>query len=79
MLVSIPSPLARVIAIGAELGAALQRKAAVLNRERVIEMTQPRWVCDASATFRDLNFTPSHPTSVGVAETAEWYRKAGWM
>jgi nucleoside-diphosphate-sugar epimerase len=79
LLISVPRTAANVIAWFAELGAAIQRRAAVLNRERVEEMTQERWVCDGSRAHGELGFTPAYPTARGVPETAAWYREMGWL
>lgn len=76
---SLPAPLAHGIAAAAELGAALRRRAAVLNRERVREMAQDRWVCDPGPATRQLGFRPEYPLERGMAETAEWYREARWI
>jgi nucleoside-diphosphate-sugar epimerase len=79
ILVSVPRGVAEVVARFAEVGAALRRRAAILNRERVDEITQDRWVCDTSLASRDLAFAPAYPTARGVPETAAWYREMGWL
>ena len=79
VLVSVPGPVAWVVAVAAELAAALRRNAAVLNRERVREITQRRWVSDPSRAMVELGFRPEYPLERGVAETAAWYREAGWL
>ncbi len=78
-LVSVPVGLARPIARTAELYAAARRAAAVLNRERVREIAQERWVCDPADLIADTGYTPEYPISRGVPETAAWYREAGWL
>jgi nucleoside-diphosphate-sugar epimerase len=79
VLVSVPSSIAKVVAVGAELGAIVARTAAILNRERVREITQARWVCDVGRSIRELAFSPAYPLHRGVGETAAWYREAGWI
>ncbi|HLB35402.1 MAG TPA: NAD(P)-dependent oxidoreductase [Gemmatimonadales bacterium] len=78
-LVSLPATAARVVALGAELYAALRGHAAVLNRGRVREMTQQRWVCDPTRAMRELGFAPQFAISRGIPETAVWYREAQWL
>ena len=79
VLLSVPPALARVIAVAAEAWAAVRRGAAVFNRERVREIRQHRWVCDPSRAIAELGFRPQYPVARGVAETAAWYREAGWL
>jgi UDP-glucose 4-epimerase len=70
---------ARAIGAVAESAARLRGRAAILNRERVREMMQRRWVCDPSLALRELALQPVYPLPRGVAETAAWYRKEGWL
>jgi dihydroflavonol-4-reductase len=79
LLVSVPASLAWAIAVAAEGCARLRRAAAILNRERLRELVQERWVCDVSRAVADLGFRPRYPLERGVPETAAWYREAGWI
>lgn len=79
VLVSVPRAAARVVAVVAELCAAVRRRAAILNRERLRELMQPRWVCDPSRAIAELGFRPAFSIARGVAETARWYREVQWL
>jgi nucleoside-diphosphate-sugar epimerase len=79
VLMSLPRALAQAVAVTAEGFAALRRRAAILNRERVREISQRRWVCDPSRAMREIGFQPTIPVPVGVARTAAWYREARWI
>jgi nucleoside-diphosphate-sugar epimerase len=79
LLVSVPASLAWGIAVAAEACARLRGAAAILNRERMRELVQHRWVCDVSRAVTDLGFHPCYGVDRGVAETAAWYRGAGWI
>lgn len=78
-LISIAPGAARVVAIAAEEGARIKGRAAVLNRERVREVSQARWVCDPSAAMEEIGFRPAYPARAGARETADWYERAGWL
>jgi nucleoside-diphosphate-sugar epimerase len=78
-LVRVPIPVAGAIARTAEFGALLRGQAASLNRDRVRELTAPRWVCDAESLWDDLDLMPVVSLGVGVPETVAWYREAGWL
>jgi nucleoside-diphosphate-sugar epimerase len=79
VLLSVPGALAWTIAIGAEGAAATRGAAAVLNRDRVRELRQRRWVCDPSRAVAELGFSPEFPPERGVPETAAWYEEARWL
>lgn len=78
-LVSLPVPVAQAVAVTLELAAKLRRRAAILNRERVREMTQDRWVCDPSRAIADLEIRPAFDVERGIGATAAWYREHGWL
>lgn len=79
VLVSLPEALARPIALTCELTARALRRAAVLNRDRVRELSQASWVCDASRAIDEIGFAPAYPVDRGAAETVSWYRKEAWL
>lgn len=77
--IAVPPAVAQLIAVGAEVGARAARTAAILNRDRVREMTQRRWVCDGSRAEAELGFRPEWDIQRGVAATAAWYLEAQWI
>lgn len=79
VLVSIPTALAWAIARISEIWAGFRRTAAILNWERVRELSQERWVCDSAAVIEDSGYRPQYPLSRGVRETVEWYQEVGWL
>lgn len=78
-LVRIPRGVAVAVALAAEAAGRATGRAAVLNREKVRELTQRRWVCDAAPAIRELGWTPRFPVERGVPTTAAWYEEAGWL
>lgn len=78
-LLALPRPLALAVAVAAEAGAAVAGRAAILNRQKVREMTQRRWVCETETAERVLQYAPRVPMETGVARTARWYEEAGWL
>jgi nucleoside-diphosphate-sugar epimerase len=79
ILVSVPTALAWAIARLLELFATIRHTPAILNRERVREISQERWVCNSAEVFADTRYRPRYPISRGVRETAEWYQRVGWL
>jgi dihydroflavonol-4-reductase len=79
VFVTVPRGVARVIAVGAEAVAAITGTAAILNRDRVREMTQRRWICDGRRAMTDLGYTMEYDVAHGVTATAAWYEEAAWL
>jgi nucleoside-diphosphate-sugar epimerase len=79
LLVSVPRHVAQLIAISAETIAGITGTAAILNRDRVREMTQLRWVCDGSRAEAELGFTGTWGIDRGVPATAAWYEEEKWI
>ncbi|MBD3869657.1 MAG: NAD(P)-dependent oxidoreductase [Acidobacteria bacterium] len=77
--IAVPVAAARPIALAAEAVAMLGRRAAVLNRDRVRELSQARWVCDPSAAIEEIGFQPRLSLESGVAATAVWLRRNQWI
>ncbi|MFQ5890025.1 MAG: NAD-dependent epimerase/dehydratase family protein [Gemmatimonadota bacterium] len=78
-LVSVPPAVARPIAAACELLAKMRRRAAILNRDRVREISQARWVSDPRRAMMEIGFAPRFPIERGVMETAAWYREMNWL
>ena len=43
------------------------------------EMLRPGWVCSAERAVADLGWRPAVAHREGLAETAAWYRRQGWL
>lgn len=78
-LLALPRSLALAVAVGAEAVAALTGGASILNRQKVREMVQQRWVCETRTAVRTLQCEPRFTVERGVAATARWYEKEGWL
>ncbi len=77
--IALPAAAARAVALAAEGCARLGGRAARLNRDRVRELTQPRWVCDPRPTMTQLGFRPAWPLARGLGATASWLKEARWL
>ena len=77
--VSLPRGPALALARCADWLAALRHRASRLNRERVCEISQRRWVCDPSSAIEELGFAPAIDLEQGIREAVDWYRRAGWL
>jgi nucleoside-diphosphate-sugar epimerase len=77
--IALPAPAAHPIALAAEAAAWVGRRAAVLNRDRVRELSQARWVCDTASAVAEIGFQPRYSLETGVVETAVWLRRNRWI
>lgn len=77
--ITVPPVVARGVAAAAELAARLGRRAAILNRERVRELTQARWVCDPTRAISELGFSPRYSVEQGATATVAWCREMRWL
>lgn len=76
---AVPVQAANPIALVAECAARLRNLPAVLNRDRVRELSQQRWVCDSRPAMNDLAFRPRFDLEAGILDTAYWLRRVQWI
>ncbi len=57
----------------------LIRRPLPLTPEKVVEMSQPGWVCGNERITADLGWTPAIDPKAGIEETARWYRDHRWI
>ncbi len=74
--VSLPSPLVR---LGARLDRLFRGKNAKLTPDRARYFCHPNWVSDSAKQLPKNLWTPAIPSKTGLTETAEWYRRKGWL
>lgn len=71
-----PRPLLR---IGAALDRLVRRDQAKLTPDRAAYFCHPDWVVSSSSVPSKDVWAPEVSTEAGLAQTADWYRSAGWM
>jgi nucleoside-diphosphate-sugar epimerase len=71
-----PRPLLRM---GAALDRLVRRDKAKLTPDRAAYFCHPDWVVSSSGLPSGDIWAPEVPTEDGLAETAGWYRKHGWL
>ncbi len=63
----------------AEYFGKIANKAVTLNVEKVKDITASAWVCSSEKAKRELGYNPTISLEDGFRETAEWYKKEGWL
>ncbi|MEK7409048.1 MAG: NAD-dependent epimerase/dehydratase family protein [Acidobacteriota bacterium] len=74
-----PAPLAWAVGLAGEVAGRIRRRPGIISREKIAEARCRWWVCDPSRARRELGFTPRQSLGDGLAETLNWYKRAGWL
>jgi dihydroflavonol-4-reductase len=69
----------RSVGAAAEAAQRLGGPASVLTRDKIREATAANWACSSAKARSQLDFQPTFPLDVRLAETAEWFREHGWL
>jgi nucleoside-diphosphate-sugar epimerase len=57
----------------------LTGRPALLNDQRLVDVRQRSWLYSGDKARRELGFVAQYDLEAGVRETAEWYRREGWL
>lgn len=78
-VVPIPLGLLRTASLGAELGARLSGRPAMLTRDKVRDLSQRHQACDPSRAVDVLGWSPTRDFASGAEEAYADYRRRGWL
>jgi nucleoside-diphosphate-sugar epimerase len=78
-IVPVPSSLGRVMLGLTEASARLAGQRTILTRDKANEFFQAAWTGDPGPLTRDSGWRAAHDLISGMADTATWYRGAGWL
>ena len=76
---SIPLSVLKGVAVATEGYGRLRKKAVMLTRDKLNELSAPHWVCDGRDARTDLGWAPSVEWTEGATRAAAWYREQGWL
>lgn len=68
-----------MIAAFNELFSQVRRRPHILGIDKAREATAGSWACDGLALQKATGFKPSHSLRQRLVQTAQWYRKQGWL
>jgi nucleoside-diphosphate-sugar epimerase len=54
-------------------------RATLISSERSAEFLAPAWTCRADALRADAGWQARVDLETGLARTAAWYRREGWL
>lgn len=75
----LPVNFVKIIATLAEKVSSLNNKAAILNNDKLKELTAVNWACSIEKAKYDLGYYPLFNLDNGLAETLNWYKKNKWL
>lgn len=78
-VVTVPAWILWGLAFGCEAIQALGGPPGAFDREKVRRILPRFWVCDDTRAREELGYETEYPLERGLPETAEWYRKEGWI
>jgi nucleoside-diphosphate-sugar epimerase len=78
-VVRIPGPLIAGLAGLTEAAAAAVGRSVIFNRDKARELLAPGWLCETESARARLGFQARIPLAEGLRETADWYRREGWL
>ncbi len=76
---SVPIPLVKAAAIGAECWGKMTNKAVMLTRDKVLELQEPYLICSSEAIRETLGWEPEVQLEEGARRSVRWYRDQGWL
>jgi dihydroflavonol-4-reductase len=75
----IPEALVGVVAFFSEAAKPFMKRPPLLDKHKLVEIRQHRWVVSTSKARRLLGFEPLLSTAEAIAETGRWYQDEGWI
>jgi nucleoside-diphosphate-sugar epimerase len=78
-IVRVPMPLTRVAAIAGDVAGALRGKPVVINTRRYTELAAEGFACRVDRLRDRLGIVAQIDLQEGLAMTAEWYKREGWI
>jgi nucleoside-diphosphate-sugar epimerase len=72
-------PLVWMVSAGVEAISQVERRPLYLNLDKAREITAGSWLCSSRAAREDFGFHLSAPLAERLRQTAEWYRREGWL
>jgi nucleoside-diphosphate-sugar epimerase len=77
--IQVPEWIVAVVAFLAEASKPFTKFPPLLDRSKLLEIRQNRWVVSTGKAERLFGFKPVASTVDAIAETGRWYRENGWI
>jgi nucleoside-diphosphate-sugar epimerase len=77
--IRIPGWAGRALLSVTERASRFAREPTVLTTDKANEFFQPAWTGDPESLTRDTGWQANYDLARGLADTYDWYRRAGWL
>jgi nucleoside-diphosphate-sugar epimerase len=75
----IATPMVWLVSYGVEVFSRLSHYPFSLHLDKAREITAGSWTCSPQVALNELNFRITAPLLERLRQTADWYRKKGWL
>lgn len=79
LLLPLPRGLVRALLALSGAAARAAGRSTLLSSDKAEELLAPAWTCSSEALARNAGWRARIGLEEGLAETARWYRQAGWL
>ena len=79
MRINVPLAVLGPMATVSRVKGRLTGRPALLNDQRLIDVRQRSWLYSGDKARQELGFEAQYGLETSVRETAEWYRREGWL
>ena len=76
--VRVPTAALRLIGAAADLLGGGDR-AGRIDRRKAADMAERAWTCSVDRALEELDWSPSFDIRKGFRDSADWYRREGWL
>lgn len=78
-VIPVPRAVASLVAGADVVRSRITGRKPLLTPDRIREMAAAAWTCDDASARAELGYSPAITLEAGMRETAEWYRRHGWL
>lgn len=75
----VPWGVMRLVALGGSLASQFTRSPTLLSLDKLRDIRQSNWLCSNERAKAEIGFQPAIDLLTGLATTAAWYKKMGWL
>ena len=81
LVVMVPAarPIVWLVALAGEAVSRLRHDPLFMNLDKAREITAGSWLCSAQAAIDECGFSLGAPLHDRLRQTAQWYRREGWL
>jgi dihydroflavonol-4-reductase len=77
--IALPPAVVRAALVLSRATVHFHGRATLLDPAKADELLAPAWTCTSEALARDAGWRATTALDVGLRETGQWYREAGWL